>query len=108
MKIFLILCLVVVICFAIAMKVRLKAMSRSGNTFPTETKESAISRAIVELIATAGGIYVSLLLAFSFLDLALPGKVSLAGLQIDALAGLSLAVALLQPIIAGILKKIVL
>lgn len=108
MKIVLMLILVFFICLAIVMKVRSKTMSRSGQAFPAETKESLVSRAIAELVATAGGIYVSLLLAFSFLDLAVPGKITLVGLQIDALAGISLAVALLQPIIVGIIKKVVL
>lgn len=108
MKIALILCLVFLVCLAVFSKVRFKTRSGTGKAFPTDTRESMFSRALAELVATAGGIYVSLLLLFSFLDMAAPGKIILAGVQVDALAGISLAIALLQPIIAGLLKKVVL
>ena len=108
MKIALILSLLFFVWLAVLSKVRFKTRSGAGKAFPTDTRESAFSKALAELVATAGGIYVSLLLLFSFLDMAVPGKITLAGIQVDALAGISLAIALLQPIIAGLIKKVVL
>lgn len=96
--------LLLLIWLAVSMKVRSRTRATRG-TIPADTKETLFSLALAELVATAGGIYVSLLLLFSFLDLASPGKISLAGLQVDALAGLSMAVALIQPIVLAIMKK---
>lgn len=109
MKIIAAAALLIVAWVAIKSKVRLKTRGgyRSAE-IPTEIKESMFSVALAELIATAGGIYVSLLLLFSFLDLAVPGKISVAGIHVDALAGCSLVIALLQPIIWGIFKRRVL
>lgn len=98
--------LLLLIWLAVSMKVRLRTRGTRGS-IPTETKESMFSLALAELVATAGGIYVSLLLLFSFLDLAVPGKMSLVGLQVDSLAAVSMAVALLQPLVVSIAKKII-
>lgn len=105
MKIALILCLLFFIWLAVFLKVRSNVRSGPGGGFSGEIKESLVSRALAELVATAGGIYVSLVLLFSFLDMAVPGKFSLAGIQLDTLAGVSLAIALLQPIVTGLFKR---
>lgn len=111
MKIMAAVCLLFFIWLAVRSKVRLKSRSGLGKTtfeLPTQPADSIFSLALAELIATAGGIYVSLLLLFSFLDLATPGKMGIVGLQVDSLAAVSLVVALLQPIIARIFRKHVL
>lgn len=111
MKIIATLCLLLFILLAVKSKLGLKRRGGFGRgvyDLPTDTKESTFSIAIAELVATAGGIYVSLLLLFTFLDLEVPGKIALMGIQVDTLAGISLGVALLQPILLGIFRKIVL
>ena len=108
MKIIAGLCLLFFVLLAVRSKVGLRTRRGMGNgnfELPTEAKESMFSIALAELVATAGGIYVSLLLLFSFLDLAVPGKMGLVGIQFDTLAGVSLAVALLQPIFGLLFKK---
>lgn len=111
MKIIAALCLLFFVWLAVRTKVRSKTRSGWGKTtfeLPAEAKESLFSIALAELVATAGGIYVSLLLLFSFLDLAMPGHISVVGIQMDTLASISLIIALLQPIFWGIFKKHVL
>lgn len=74
---------------------------------PTEAKASTFSKALAELVAVAGGIYISLLLLFSFLDTATPGKIFIGGIQMDILALISLLIAVLQPIVLNFYKKYV-
>jgi hypothetical protein len=106
MKIIAALCLLVIVWVAVKSKVRIKTRrGYRGVELPTEAKDSMLSVALAELIATAGGIYISLLLLFSFLDLAVPGKIGVVGIQVDALAGISLVTALLQPIVVRIVKR---
>ena len=67
-----------------------------------DTMEAAVasptSVAIGELIAIAGGIYLSLMLVVSFLKITLPETITVSHLQIDPLAMIAIVIALLQPI----------
>lgn len=109
MKILAAACLLLVLLISIRSKTRLRARRvKTGFELPVEPLDSQLSIALAELIATAGGIYVSLLLLFSFLDLSLPGKMVVLGIQVDSLATISLGVALLQPIIVAIFRRRVL
>lgn len=60
-------------------------------------RPSPLSRAIVELVGTAGGIYLSLHLGRDFLSLNVPDRVSVRRLEMEPLAALSLFLALVQP-----------
>lgn len=64
---------------------------------PVEPEASVMSQALVELIATAGGIYLALLLVRNFLQINLPERVVFWGLQVEPLAAFSLLLALVQP-----------
>jgi len=87
-------------------KIRMRSMGRGyPQDLPTEPKGSVFSRALTELVATAGGIYISMLLLFSFLNVPAPGLVSVFGIEADLLASLSLGVAVIQPIIINIYQK---
>lgn len=69
---------------------------------------SPASLALGEIVAVAGGIYLSLVLVSSFLGMELPERIQLASLAVDPLALAAIIVALLQPIILGLyynLKK---
>ena len=63
-----------------------------------KTKPSPVSLAVQELVATAGGIYLSLIMLVSFLKLEIPSKVGLLTVAIDPLALISLGVAIIQPL----------
>ncbi len=64
-----------------------------------ETAASPVSRALAELTAIAGGIYLSLVLMVNFLKVNLPATIAIGDLIIDPLAVVALMVALVQPLI---------
>lgn len=75
----------------------------------SETKSSPLSNALTGLIGTAGGIYLSLVMLFSFMELKVPGKVMVFNVGLEPLASLSFAMAIIQPFfirILGINKKL--
>jgi len=108
MKIIAAVLLLVLVWLAVKSKTRLKrrtGLRKNSFDLPVEPKDSLISTALAELIATAGGVYVSLLLLVSFLDLTVPGSMEILGIEIDSIAAIALIVALFQPIIMGLFKK---
>ncbi len=72
---------------------------RSSNV---EAVASPASRALAELVAVAGGIYLSLVLLVSFLKINLPETITIGQVQVDPLAIVALLVALLQPFLVSL------
>lgn len=68
-----------------------------GANFPIEPSSSLLSAAIVELLAVAGGIYLSLVMVAAFLQLDLSQKVIVGGVPLDPIALVSLLLALMHP-----------
>ncbi|MDD4168942.1 MAG: hypothetical protein PHD36_01550 [Desulfotomaculaceae bacterium] len=62
-----------------------------------ESKSSPLSKALVNLIGVAGGIYLSLVLLCTFLELELPMRVRLGRYSMEPLATISIALAIVQP-----------
>ncbi len=58
---------------------------------------SPFSRALTELLAAAGGIYLSLMLLVQFLSVDIPSQIDIIGLEIDPLALVAVLIASLQP-----------
>ncbi|BCV21146.1 hypothetical protein [Moorella sp. Hama-1] len=84
--------------------VRLKTRSyRSSNV---EAIASPASRALAELVAVAGGIYLSLVLLVSFLKIELPEAVAIGPVRVDPLAIVALLVALFQPLFFSLWPRI--
>jgi len=67
---------------------------------------SPASLALGEIVAVAGGIYLSLVLAASFLKMELPEKIMIASLALDPLALIAIIIALLQPIVLGLVNNL--
>ena len=65
---------------------------------------SPASVAMGELIAIAGGVYLSLMLVASFLKINLPETVTVNSLRLDPLAMLAIMIALLQPIFLSLIS----
>ncbi len=63
----------------------------------SETKTSPLSEALTGLIGTAGGIYLSLAMLISFMELNIPNKVNVFSLKLEPLAAISFALAIAQP-----------
>ncbi|KUO52269.1 MAG: hypothetical protein APF76_04330 [Desulfitibacter sp. BRH_c19] len=106
MKIFVLLLIVVLIGFAVREKVKHKVRTSSASGIPEEIKSSPVSQALAELVAIAGGVYLSLLMLTTFLGLELPSKMKLVSVEIDTIAGIALILTLAQPFILKIFKKI--
>ncbi|MDU4959727.1 MAG: hypothetical protein E6X17_03555 [Sporomusaceae bacterium] len=64
----------------------------------SKVKQTVFSLAVQELVATAGGVYLSLIALISFLRLDIPEKILVAGVGFDPIAMLAIGVAVLQPL----------
>jgi len=84
---------------------RLRANEGSEKPGPMETKSSPFSIAVQELVATAGGVYLSLVMLVSFLKLDLPGKINLFQISMDPLALTAIMLAIFQPLFFRLFKK---
>ncbi len=70
----------------------------------SETKSSPLSDALSGLIGTAGGIYISLVMLFSFMEIDVPGKVNIFSVGLEPLAAASFALAVVQPFVIRLLQ----
>jgi len=66
---------------------------------PEHTRPSLFSEALQELIATAGGIYLALVLLVTFLQIELADKWQIYEIKMDPLALTALSLALIQPLV---------
>lgn len=100
--------IVVVAFFYLSLSQRVQEKQRSikrGRELPVEPQESAFSQAVVELLATAGGVYLALFLVKNFLQITVPEHVVILGIQLEPMAALSLLIAILQPYFAHISRS---
>jgi len=102
-KVILALILIALIVWAVRNKVFLKRR-RNESTFEGAV-DSPASVALGEIVAVAGGIYLSLVLVATFLKVDMPDKVNIANLAVDPLALAAIIIALLQPIFLGLYYK---
>lgn len=70
-----------------------------SHQLPEHTRPSLFSEALQELIATAGGIYLSLVLLVTFLQIELADKWQIYEIKMDPLALTALSLALIQPLV---------
>lgn len=82
---------------SILLRVHNKVRSQTHEV-PEHAKPSLFSQALQELIATAGGIYLSLVLLISFLQINLADKWDIFGVNMDPLAFVALILAIIQPL----------
>lgn len=71
----------------------------------SKVKNSPFSSAVQELVATAGGVYLSIVALVSFLKLDIPEKVAVIGVSFDPLAFIAIGVAVLQPWLGKLFYK---
>jgi hypothetical protein len=64
----------------------------------SNVQQTVFSIAVQELVATAGGVYLSLIALVSFLKLDIPEKLAVAGISFDPIALLAIGVAVIQPL----------
>lgn len=94
---------VLFIALALALSVQQKkALFKKRNQFnqlADAPVSSFLSESLAHLVGVAGGIYLSLTLIVSFLEIDIPGKISVAGITMQPLAMTALALTILQPVI---------
>ncbi|SHK12822.1 hypothetical protein SAMN02745227_01593 [Anaerobranca californiensis DSM 14826] len=92
----------------ILLSLKLRNVNRRSvaETYGFEPVESPISKSLVELISIAGGIYISLTLALSFLKIDYSPMYQILGVEFDFLALLSIILAIFQPVLLFIYNKI--
>ena len=78
---------------------RIGNLRKKNKRLSLEPQDTFLSREVKNVVANAGGIYVSFNLAASFLQLDLIDKFALLGISFDPLAALALILALVQPIV---------
>ncbi|HHT71010.1 MAG: hypothetical protein WAO22_08490 [bacterium] len=78
---------------------------KKSRELPIEPRESPFSQATVDLLATAGGVYLALLLIRNFLQITVPEHIVICGLQLEPLAALSLLIAVFQPYLGSVLRR---
>lgn len=100
-----ILVLILILFFSVKAKIVLKKKRSTYSNVPEDVKKSPFSEAISELVATAGGIYLSLLLLTTFLEIDVPEKVEFISIQFDLLAFIALLLTILQPFVLNIFSK---
>jgi len=89
--------LTLVVLLAAAVKTRI-GLKRKRNLEKLENAvPSPASVAIAELVAIAGGVYLSLVLLTSFLEMSVPEKVRVLNMTMDPLALTAIMIALFQP-----------
>lgn len=78
--------------------------SLRGQDLP-EPRETPLSQGLVDLVAVAGGIYLSLVMVAGFVGYTVPGKVSFLGSEIDPVAAVSVLLALVEPFVSKLFEK---
>ncbi|MDD4600949.1 hypothetical protein SDC9_06174 [bioreactor metagenome] len=92
------------ICLGIAWSIKLRVSRFRQVADNIKIKPSPLSLAIHELIAVAGGLYLSLIMLVSFLKIDIPGKIFVYRVEIDPLACTAIVLALFQPLLAKLFK----
>lgn len=75
----------------------LRRSQRLAATLAQEPLPSLLSRALVQLVGVAGGIYLGLEMTVSFLKIELPDHMQVFGMGMEPLALFSIMLALVQP-----------
>lgn len=86
-------------------RVRLRILRSKKGWDEQSSQVSPFSEAITNLIGMAGGIYLSLMVFFSFLELDLPTRVRVLSLSVEPVAAVSFALALVQPFVLRLIKR---
>lgn len=87
----------ILVVFSVRERVRLRTYREKDWSAIGESKTSPLSQALANLVGVAGGIYLSLVVVATFMELELPQRVQVGGLSLEPLAAISVLMALAQP-----------
>ncbi len=95
--------LLVVICIVLSVRQRIVNRELRMRAWDgSETKSSPLSEALTGLIGTAGGIYITLAMLISFLEINIPNEINILDVGLEPLAAVSFFLAIVQPFTAYI------
>ncbi|MCL6560493.1 MAG: hypothetical protein K6U74_17205 [Firmicutes bacterium] len=69
-----------------------------------EAKSSPLSQALANLVGVAGGIYLTLVVIVTFMELQVPERVRVCGFSMEPLAAVSILMALAQPYLQRVIN----
>lgn len=69
-----------------------------------ESKGSPVSESLANLVGTAGGIYLSLVMLTTFLEVEVPARISFSAISLEPIAALSFILAIFSPYINRAIK----
>ena len=78
-------------------RVRQRYLREKDWGFIGEAKSSQISQALTNLIGVAGGIYLTLVILATFLELQIPARANFGRISLEPLAAISILISLAQP-----------
>lgn len=84
----------------LSLKERLK-LRRSRKEWDVigESKSTALSESLAGLVGTAGGIYLSMVMLTTFLELDVPSRVNFSSISLEPMAAISFILAIVSPFI---------
>ncbi|MDO7787479.1 hypothetical protein [Desulforamulus aquiferis] len=88
----------VLIFFSLKERIRLKRYRKEWDVIG-ESKNSALSESLAGLVGTAGGIYLSLVMLTTFLEVDVPTRVNVSTVSIEPMAAISFLLAIASPYI---------
>lgn len=98
--------LVILLSLSLVERVRIKrALFTGRKELPVEPRSSPLAAALAELLAIAGGIYLTLLVTVTFLEIEVPPSISVGSISLEPLAAISLFLAILQPWLVRFLPR---
>jgi hypothetical protein len=100
--------LIIVVLFLVGISVRERVLlyryrEKDWNSIG-EGKSSPLSQALANLVGVAGGIYLSLVVIATFMEVQLPERIHLGGLGMEPLAFVSILMAVAQPYMQRIIS----
>lgn len=91
------------IIFSIRERMRLRLTRKEWDVIG-ESKSSPLSESLAGLVGTAGGIYLSLVMLTTFLEVEVPARISFSTISLEPMAALSFILAVFSPYINRMLR----
>ncbi len=82
--------------FSLNERIRLKRYRKEWDVIG-ESKMSPLSESLAGLVGTAGGIYLSLVMLKTFLEVEIPTRVSVSTVSVEPMAAISFVLAIVSP-----------
>lgn len=89
--------------FSLIERIKMKRYRKEWDVIG-ESKASPLSESLAGLVGTAGGIYLSLVMLTTFLEVEIPARVSVSVVSVEPLSALSFVLAIVSPYINRLRK----